>query len=190
MTFKPIQSLPKTFYIPNMKKLTSILDEFCSFCLSKDSSLRLQDTTDKTASIYNMQLPLLEYLVWQPRMHSRPEPQVFADPQQLPYLVPEQVWLTVAPHLPAVEVGSAVEVDEVLVEVLLVLVEVLVVLVVVLVLVVVEVVLGLVVLVVLVLVDVTVFVTVEVTPPARDQNMFQDTTCSRKAKSWGVATCA
>jgi hypothetical protein len=87
-------------------------------------------------------------------MHWRPEPQVLAIPQQLPYLEPEQVWPAVAPHLPADDVGRTVELDvEVLVEVLLVLVEV-------------EVVLGLpVVEVVLVLVDVTVLKTVEVTPP-------------------------
>jgi hypothetical protein len=85
-------------------------------------------------------------------MHWRRVPQVLADPQQLPYLEPEQVWPTVAPHLPADDVGRTVELDvEVLVEVLLVLVEV---------------VLGLpVVEVVLVLVDVTVLKTVEVTPP-------------------------
>jgi hypothetical protein len=86
-------------------------------------------------------------------MHWSPEPQVFADPQQLPYLVPEQVWPTAAPHLPAVEVGSAVELEVVFVVVVL------------LVLVVVE--LVLVVLVVMVLVDVMVLVMVEVTPPAR-----------------------
>jgi hypothetical protein len=92
-------------------------------------------------------------------MHCRPVPQVFADPQQLPYLEPEQVWPTAAPHLPAEEVGSTVEVVEVLVEVLLVLV--------------VEVVLVLMVLVVLVTVEVIVLMTVEVTPPVRDQHVLE-----------------
>jgi len=87
---------------------------------------------------------------------------VFADPQQLPFLEPEQVRPAAAPHLPVEEVGSAVEVDEVLVEVDEVLVEVDEVLVVVLVFVVP------VVLVVLVIVEVTVLKTVEVMPPVFD----------------------
>jgi len=92
-------------------------------------------------------------------IHWRPEPQVFADPQQLPWVEPAQVMPAAAPHLPLEEVGSAVEVE------VFVLVLVLVV-------------------VVLVLVEVTVLKMVEVMPPVFDAEPVELLTLQEPKLAW------